>query len=93
MHKGVALEYHRSPSQVTPVQCRRGTGCLMGIRAVGRHWRLGLRAETCRTYCREPRRRLTATVLGDMPKWIIKGPRERGQGATEDAPDIPDECK
>jgi hypothetical protein len=45
MHKGVVPEQYRSTSQATPVQCRRGIGCPRGIRAVGRLWCLGLRAE------------------------------------------------
>ena len=54
MHKGVVPEQHRSSSQATPVQCRRGTGCLRGLRPVGRLWHAGLRAETRRKgHCRE----------------------------------------
>jgi hypothetical protein len=54
MHKGVVPKQRRITSQATPMQCCRAMGCPMGIRAVRRLWRVGLRAETRRkSHCRE----------------------------------------
>ena len=54
MHKGVVPDQYRSTSQAIPVQCRRGTWSPGSIRAVGRLWRRGVRAKTCRKApCRE----------------------------------------